>query len=209
MNQEELWKQLITTLQAEKTSEDLAERGEKLQRILLLLAGGTALATCLIAPGTARLFRGFFRDDSDWREWKMFNEKYLSNTIRKLEKQKVIEIETEGKIGRVKLTEKGRSKVLEMGLESLTISKPARWDGKWRFVFYDVLDRQDTQRKRLRDYLKAGGFYQFQESVYLHAYPCEKEVEFLRQFLGLGGQVRLVTADRIENDQQFRDFFGV
>jgi len=41
------------------------------------------------------------------------------------------------------------------------------------------------------------------------AYPCIKEVAFLREYLGIGEMVRLFDVGKIENDQNFRDFFGV
>jgi DNA-binding transcriptional regulator PaaX len=99
--------------------------------------------------------------------------------------------------------------VLKFALESLRISKPDRWDGKWRMVFYDVADLQKGTRERLRGYLRAAGFYPLQKSVYLHAYPCEREIEFLKYYLGISSGVRVVIADKIENDAEFRAYFGV
>jgi len=185
------------------------DRYAKLQKIMLLLAGGTALATAFVMPGTARLLKYFAKDESEWKEWKMFNEKYLRRTIRNLEAKKLVEIQDNGNYGVVKLTENGQKKVLKFGLESLTINKPERWNGRWTLVFYDVLHGRKAVRERLRHYLLCAGFYQLQESVYLHAYPCEKEVDFLRHFLGIAGEVRIIFADKIENDQIFRDYFGV
>lgn len=193
----------------ERTREKNDDRYAKMRLVMLLLAKGAALATVLAMPGTARLFKDFNRDDSDWQEWKMFNREYLRRTIKKLEKQKLVEIGQEGDKGVVKLTENGRKKVLKFGLESLVITKPERWNGHWTLVFYDVVNGRKTVREKLRHYLLCAGFYQLQESVYLHAYPCEKEIDFLRHFLGVAGEVRILFADKIENDQMFRDYFGV
>ena len=188
---------------------DLDGRNEKLKRILLLLAKGTALMTVIAAPKTSRLFKGFLDDNTEWKEWKLFNSTYLKRTIRKLEKQELVEIIEEGDKATVKITKKGMRKVLKFGLDSITISKPSRWDGKWRLVFYDVLGGKRSVRDKFRSYLKSAGFYQFQESVYLHAYPCEKEIDFLKYYLGIGSEVRYIIAEKIENDQEFRDYFGV
>lgn len=186
-----------------------SSRNEKIGNVLGLLARGAVLATVLAAPGTVRLFRDLNKNNSEWEEWKMFNVNYLKRTLRRLDREKVITVEESGKIGKVVLTEKGRRRVLKMGLESLSVVKPDRWDGKWRLVFYDVFDKRKGVRERFRAYLKSAGFYQLQESVYIHAYPCEKEIEFLRYFLGMGGEVRIVLADKIEDDRVFRDYFGV
>lgn len=202
-------KTLANLILKEQNQEKTSSRNEKMGKVLSLLAKGSLLVTALALPGTARLFKGVLQDGSDWQDWKMFNKKYLNRTLKRLEKDKVIEIKDNGSTGEVQLTEKGRKKVLKMGLETLTISKPDRWDGKWRMVFYDVFDKHKNSREKFRGYLKGAGFYPLQESVYLHAYPCEKEIEFLKYFLGMGGEVRIVIAEKIENDQEFRDYFGV
>ncbi len=208
MNDEQI-KELAKVLLAERRQKKIDGRNEKLKQVLLLLAGGTALATALVAPGTARLFKDFLKDDSGWKEWKMFNVNYLRRTLRNLERQKLIEVSEKDGIGKVILTDNGKKKLLEMSVENMFIRKPEKWDGKWRMIFYDVAREKNSVRDRFRAYLKAGGFYRWQKSVYLHAYPCEKEVDFLRNFLGISGEVRVVIANQIESDQIFRDYFGV
>ncbi|MBI3558932.1 hypothetical protein HY085_00910 [Candidatus Gottesmanbacteria bacterium] len=201
--------QLAKILLEEQEKAGLSWRGEKLRRILLLLAGGIALSVVLTMPGTALLFKDFVKDDSAWKEWKKFNLGYLRKTLKKLEKQKLVEVEEKDGRAIIKLTAAGQKKVLEANLDRLKIEKPARWDGKWRLIFYDILDGKRETRDKFRQILKSLEFYPLQESVYLHAFPCEKEVEFLRHYLGITGEVRLITAEKIENDQLFRDYFDI
>ncbi len=200
---------LAKILLDEQEQAGLNWRGEKLRRILLLLAGGAGLAMILVMPGTARLLKDFIKDDSDWKEWKKFNLGYLRRTLKKLEKQKLVEIEEKGDKAIVKLTDNGRKKVLEANLDRLKIDKPTNWDGKWRLIFYDILDGKKETRDKFRKILRSMDFYPLQESVFLHAYPCDKEVEFLRHYLGISGEVRMILAEKIENDQLFRDYFGL
>lgn len=200
---------LAKILLDEQEQAGLNWRGEKLRRILLLLAGGAGLAMILVMPGTARLFKDFIKDNSSWKEWKKFNLGYLRRTLKKLEKQKFIEIEEKGDKAIVKITDEGRKKVLEANLDRLKIDKPLKWDGKWRLIFYDILDGKKETRDKFRKILRSLDFYPLQESVYLHAFPCGKEVEFLRHYLGIAGEVRFVLSEKIENDQLFRDYFGV
>lgn len=211
LKENQLIENLSGILLREQNEKKLQERNEKLKRLLLLLAKGTTLVMLLAAPKSGNLFRDINWDKSDHEEWKLFNEHYLKRTLRKLEKQKIVEIDKEGNNGIVKITDRGRKRILKFGLESLTISKPSRWDGKWRMVFYDVTGGRKAQRTRdtFRQYLKSVGFYPLQESVYLHAYPCEKEIEFLKYYIGIGNEVRIILAERIENDAEFRKFFGV
>lgn len=209
MEDEALLGKLVELLVEQRRNVSLRVRGERLKQILLLLARGAVLAMVLTAPRTARVFRKIDWDNSTGNDWKIFNRSYLDRIIKYLERQKVVEVREKGDCGEVYLTEKGRRKVLRFGLESLSIHKPARWDGKWRMVFYDVFDTKKIIRERFRSYLKKAGFYPLQKSVYLHAYPCEREIEFLKYFLGIAGEVRVVVAEKIENDQLFRTYFGV
>ena len=210
LKEEEMLEKLVGLLIDQQKSAESSDHNAKLQKVLRLLAGGAALATALAMPGTARLFKGFFHEDqSDWKEWKQFNKRYLRQAIQRLNYQKMVEIVDKGDYGEVKLTENGRKKIMRMGLESLKITKPDRWDGRWRMVFYDVFDGRKKIREKFRQYLKGAGFYPLQKSVYLHAYPCEREIEFLKYFLGIAGEVRIVIAEKIENDKEFRDFFAL
>ncbi len=204
-----LSQELIKFLLDQQTKKTTEERNEKLKKILLLLAGGAALATAIAMPGTARLFRTFLPEKSDWEDWKMFNKKYLRQTIGRLAREKVVTIKEEKDYAIVEITEKGRKKVLQFAVESLTIEKPNRWDGKWRLVAYDIWSGRKVLRDRLQGILKGAGFYPLQESLYLHAYPCEQQIEFLRSYLDVEGEVRLIIAEKIENDSPFRTYFGV
>lgn len=210
MTVEEQTNILAQILLKEAKKEGMAERWIKTKIILSLLATGASLAVSLAAPGAARVFRFIPKELKFDDEWRVFNKKYLLNTIRRMEKQKVVEIVkyNDKGYGIIKITDLGRQKLLKHSVENITINKPAVWDGLWRLVFYDVSHKQ-TIRDKFRNYLLAGGFYPMQESVFIHAYPCEEEIEFLKNYLGIGSEVRIVTATKIENDQQFRNFFGV
>jgi len=202
-------KELLTILKGEKEVINDAQRWVKQKKILTLLAAGSVLAFSLMAPGASRLIKLFDFKNSNEDDWRAFNRKYLRNAIRKLEEQKLVKFVTEGQVTKVVLTNNGKKRILAFKLEEMEIPKPKKWDGKWRLVFYDVPKGGDTTRDRFRSYLKSFGFYPWQKSVYLHAYPCGKEINFLRHYLGIGAEVRLVVADSIENDEVFRKYFGV
>jgi phenylacetic acid degradation operon negative regulatory protein len=53
------------------------------------------------------------------------------------------------------------------------------WDGKWRVVLFDVPTAQNTQRERLRRYLRAKCFGYLQNSVWITPDPLEEELELI------------------------------
>lgn len=194
---------------------DLQERESKYapaKEVLTLLAAGVFLAASIVMPGLSSGLKMFInQEDSypDKDEWKGFNPSYLAKAIKMLERQKLVEIIEENGLQTIKITDRGKKKVLKYALDELEVQKPKIWDGRWYFVTYDIPRGKDWLRNIMRDYLEKLGFYRFHESLYIHAYPCRDEVEFLREYLDVAEYVKVLVVSRIENDEIFRDYFGV
>jgi len=183
------------------------EKFLKAKEVLQLVAAGFFLSASLVAPNLPRSFRKIFKEEEP--AYKRFNIPYLKRTLARLQKEKLVEVTHEGKYEIVKITEKGKQKILKFAFDELEIKKPPVWDGRWYLVSYDIPENLSLQRKIFRYYLTIWKFYPLQKSVFLHAYPCEKEIEFLKEYLEIDKYVRIFTVTKIENDQVFRDFFGV
>lgn len=134
-----------------------------------------------------------------------FNPYYIKRTLKRLLDQELIERGDDG----YQLTRTGKRWVLKYTLEDLSIPKPAKWDGRWRMVIYDVARHKASQRSLFRNTLKSLGFHNVQESVWIHPYPCEKEIHFLRDFCGMGDNVVYIIAHKIENDAAYRKNFDL
>jgi len=175
--------------------------------VLKLVGAGIFLAASFAMPNLPLALKPFLNKEDDYEAWKRFNIPYLKRTLKRLEKQKLVEIGEEDGIQVVKITNAGKRKILKFAIEQLKIEKPKMWDYTWRMVSYDIPKNQENVRKVFREYLKVWRFYPFHESLFLHAYPCEKQVEFLREYLGIGEYVRIIQVSKIENDEVFREFF--
>ena len=197
------------TLSRKIDAEIFARKSAHTKEVLKLIGAGLFLATAFAAPGSLKAFRGIYKETRDYEAWKRFNIPYLKRTLRRLEGQKLVEIgEQDGK-QIVSITDGGRRRILRYAIDEITIVKPKHWDHTWWLVSYDLPQGLRDRRNLLGRYLTKWGFYPFHESVYLHAYPCADEVEFLREYLGVGEYVRIVQVSWIENDDKFRDYFGV
>lgn len=177
--------------------------------VLKLVGAGVFLSASVAIPNLPLALKPFLAKEDDYEAWKRFNIPYLKRTIRRLEKQKLVETGEEDEIQVVKITNAGKIKILKFALDELKIEKPKIWDGRWRMVSYDIPKKQENVRKVFREYLRVWRFYPFHESLFVHAYPCEKQVEFLREYLGIGEHVRILHVSKIENDKLFRNFFNV
>ncbi len=50
-------------------------------------------------------------------------------------------------------------------------------------------------------------FQQLQKSAYVHPYPCEDEIEFIRSVYEVRQYVTVMLAEKIENDGHLRAYF--
>lgn len=177
--------------------------------VLKLVGTGIFLAGAVVVPGLPLVLKPFLKRENEYEIWKRFNIPYLKRTIHRLEKQKLVELgEEEGKQV-VKITQAGKKRILKFAIDELAVKKPSNWDGKWMMVSYDIPERNKKLRRVFQEYLRVWGFYPLHESVFLHAYPCEDHIVFLREYLGIGEYVRVFYVSKIENDGHFKKFFGI
>lgn len=182
--------------------------------IIYLLGMGTLLVAGIFMPGLGYTYRMIDRAKRsyDWeksqKEWRKFNPYFLKYNLKRLKEQKIVEIVKENGQEIVKLTKKGHTKYLKFKLEELSL-KGKRWDGKWRIVIYDISKFKRREQNAFRYILKYINFLLLQKSVYLTPYPCEEQISYLREYFGIGDEVILLRADYIENDEIYKQYFGL
>jgi len=142
---------------------------------------------------------------------KNITEDKLKRAVRALEKRKVIYIEEKDDKVFVHLDEKGQNRVIEHSLKILLDFKKKKkiWNGKWFLVFFDVPESERNKRDYLRDYLKKLGFFQYQQSVYLFPYECEREVRQIKKIVEGAKYMKYITADKIEDEAAAKRFFSI
>lgn len=202
----------LTKVLSKQIDKEIFERKyTPVKEVLKLVGIGAFLAAAVVLPNLPLVLKPFIdqKRKNEYEAWKRFNIPYLKRTLQRLEKQKLVEIDEENRMQVVRITNQGRQKIIKMALDELAVEKPKIWDGRWYLVSFDLPEKLAKQRKILVEYLSAWGFYPLHKSVYLHAYPCIKQVEFLREYLGVGEYVRFFIVTNIENGKLFKDFFGV
>ena len=200
---------LARVLSKQIDAETFRKKSAPVREVLKLVGAGAFLAASIAMPNLPLALKPFLTSGNEYKAWKRFNVPYLKRTLYRLEKQKLVEIKEQDDMQIVAITQAGRHKVFRYALDTIEIRKPKIWDYKWRLVSFDIPEKQKRKRKIFVERLKVWGFYPLHESVYLHAYPCLQEIEFLREYLGIGKFVRMLHVSKIEHDRLFRDFFSV
>lgn len=174
------------------------------ETLLNLLKLGGIISVALIAPNALQIVKPFLKNEVVWTNYYPSS---LTKTVNKLWRKGFVEI-IESKNGQeVKLSRKGEREILRFNLNTIEIKVPARWDGKWRIVFFDISEKRKYFRDFFSKKLKSLNFYLMQDSVFIHPFPCDKEIKFLREVLNVPHEVKIGTLDTVDNAEDLKIIF--
>lgn len=154
-----------------------------------ILLGSVAIPTLPMAAGAAI------------KIWKNVNKRDLGRIIKRLEKQEMISIKEVGNKISIEITEKGKRRLLEYDFGNIEL-KAKRRDGKWRLIIFDIPEEKKNARDILRRKLLELGTIRLQDSVWVSAFPCKNEIDFIANFLEISDYITLVTLDKIERGEK-------
>jgi hypothetical protein len=198
-----------------RATEEKIKVNPRVKEVLILLAGGALLGAFFVFPGLPAAFASYLKPERRERyqkyteNWEDYNLKLLRQTLKRLKNQKIVKIVEENGVPVVRLTEKGRTKVLKYNLEEMALKKPEKWDETWRLIIYDIPEKKRSSVEAFRYILKKLKCLRLQKSVYLTPYPCKDEIEYLREVLGVGDEVALLAVSGIEDEVVYRKYFGL
>lgn len=178
-----------------------------LKAVIATAIVGGVLTTVFIAPGLVAVAgKRMLAKRREKREryqqmWARFND---------LRKRKDIKYVGESKDGEsiYRFSEKGRIIAKKFLLETLSIERPKKWDGKWRVITFDIPEKYRKARKTFQQKLKGLGCYPAQKSVWIHPFPCDAELAFLKDILEIQPFVEVYLTKEMPNGKAlyyFRD----
>jgi hypothetical protein len=182
----------------------------RIKDALRLVALGSIVAASLVMPGAPLLIKPIMdqkRKEDELERWK-FNPWRLRQLLKRLQDQKMIELIQTPSGFTVKVTDKGKRRLLKYNLDDLMLTDK-KWDHKWRIIAYDIDESKKAFRRSFQIVLRKLKFLQLQKSVYLTPFPCENEIEYLRQIHNVGREVAILTVSGLENEQAYKEFFGL
>ena len=174
------------------------------QKIILLLLSGAVL-------GLSRSPKNYFKILKNLPSaWKEINKNRLYRVIREFYNERLVSFkENKEGFAEIVLTKEGEKKALRFKIDEMEIKKPAKWDGEWRVVIFDIPDRFKKAREALRKKLKDLGFIKLQESVFVFPYECEDEINFIVEVFLIRPFVRFMKVKSFTNEEQIRVKFSL
>lgn len=178
-------------------------RKTNIQKIILSsIATAGILSVALLAPNALQALKPLGLD----KKFKNFKNDTNRSLSRLLNAGLVVFIEKDDK-KYLKLTEKGRLKLMCFEKYNFKLNKPKKWDKKWRIVIFDIPQSRKAQREKLRFTLKQIGFIKLQHSVWVYPYDCEDLITLLKLDFKMGKDILYIIADKIENDKLLKKYF--
>lgn len=172
------------------------------QKILLLLLGGIALGFGHSPKKYFEILRGIKKS------WEWIDKQALNRSLRKLEQSKLIEArDNEDGTATITLSNFGKIRALTYQIDEVKIKPMKKWDCKWRVVLFDIPERHKRARDALSRKFKDAGFHQFQKSVFINPFECTDEINFITEFFNVRPYVRLILAEKIDNEVAMRKHF--
>lgn len=162
--------------------------------VLKVIGISGLVAASILSPNLAKAFLEISK------EFKDVNKKDLGRIVKRLEKQRMIDFVEEKGLIRIKITEKGRVRLLEYEYENMSI-KRQKADGKWRLIIFDIPEQRKRDRDALRRKLLELGFIRLQDSVFASPFPCKDEIDFLANYLNISDFVTLAVVEKIERGE--------
>ena len=182
-----------------KKLRDNYSKGELAKEILKALAVGGILASSLALPNLPQVlkFLGAVGAKDKYR---------VKRTIYNLKDKKLVDFYENGVI---EITEKGKKKILQYDIEEMNIKIPAKWDGYWRIVIFDIPEKFKKARSALSKKIKDLGFFPLQKSVFICPFEGRDEIDFVSEFFGVGNFTQYIVAKKIDSENFLKQHFGL
>jgi len=176
--------------------------GPTAKKIILLLSAGITLG---LSPDPRVHFKVL---RAVYKEWQAIEHDTLSRTVKRLYKSKLVRAKRnkDGTCTLV-LTRDGKKKALTYKIDNIKIKPTEKWDGKWRFVIFDVPENFRKIRNSLRNTLKRLEFFEYQKSVFVHPFECRDEIDFVVEYFDVRPYARFVIAESMDNELHLKKHF--
>lgn len=171
-------------------------KGKSLTREILFIAiAGPVLLSSLFAPNAVQILKPLLK----WRKnWDKIDRRRINEAIKRLNQKKLLELIEKGGELYIKITANGKQLIRNFDYDNLELPKSKKWDKKWRLVIFDILKKQNKERRAFSQKLKNIGFYPLQESVFIYPYDCRDEIDFICEFLSISRHVNYCLVESID-----------
>jgi len=111
--------------------------------------------------------------------------------------------------GFLRLTPRGQDKLHLLQARESAMTRPRRWDKRWRVLIFDIPEYRKNLRDRVRRTLESIGFVRLQDSVWIYPYDCEDLIALLKADFRIGKDILYMIVEELEGDKYLKEHFGI
>jgi phenylacetic acid degradation operon negative regulatory protein len=127
----------------------------------------------------------------------------IESTITRAKKNGYLEeVEEKGREG-LKITNKGRVKILKL----LISDKKEKWDDQWRIIVFDIPENKRKTRDNFRRILKELRFKKMQRSVWICPYDRTEELEMVIDELYIRPYIQYFISKSVTEEEKLKKIF--
>lgn len=173
-------------------------------KCILAAIGFAGLMTIIaIAPNSLQMLQLFGLGK------KKYKPRSVYATLKRLEREKIVEISERDDKAIMTITEKGKKRLLKYNIDDIKIKIPKKWDKKWRIVSFDIPEKQKKAREALRRKLKELDFFPLQKSLFIFPYSCKNEIDFITGIFQIENYVIFLETNNLSNEFRVKKYFGL
>lgn len=170
--------------------------------ILASVATAGFLSLAVAVPGILQIVGHYQKNRKRYQQ-----AKYVNRRLEKLIKDGLIKVINDDGESKLSLTIKGERE-LEKGRLIVEL-EGGKWDGKWRIVIFDILEKRRRVRGQLRLELQELGFKKMQNSAWITPYDCGDYIYLVKTDLRLGPSIVFFEVSKIEDEKYWRQKFNL
>jgi hypothetical protein len=175
----------------------------KLQKVILgTIATAGILAVTAVAPNVFQAIKLFGGKDILNRS----KRESINKSRRKLVRLGLLAYDERGYLS---ITKEGKKCLYRGDFRDQIKEEPKKWDKKWRVIIFDIKEEKKYLRDKIRNTLIGIGFTCLQKSVWIYPYDCEDFITLLKADFQIGKDVLYMIVERLENDKELLDIFGL
>ncbi len=99
--------------------------------------------------------------------------------------------------------------ILEYDFDKLEL-KARKRDGFFRVIIFDIPEDKKRNREVFRKKLNELGFIRMQDSVFVSAFPCKDEIDFICNYLNISKYITMFSINKVERGEDliFNKFYS-
>lgn len=131
----------------------------------------------------------------------------FAQAVYRLDKKGLLNLRQSAAGWKIQLTKRGREEfsLYELGQKQLT--RPKKWDQKWRILIFDIPEKRKWLREKIRAMLRSFGFHRLQDSVWVFPFECKEVLELLRTRYKVRTEALYIRAEHVDHDSWLRKEF--